>query len=691
MNIFHSILESVGTYLPPQIVTTREILDGCVRPVRVPLERLTGIRSRHFAREDEFAIDLASNAITDCLKHSRIRANQFDLLISANISRWDGPSRVGYEPSTAIALKQLMGFDKAIAFDISNACASMWTAVYVADAFIQSGAVRSALVVSGEYISHLTRTAQLEMEGYLDPQLASLTLGDAGVAVAMCASPRRGEGFTNFDMYTLGHYSRLCIAKPSDQPHGGAVMHTDAVKVTAAIVPHAAAHAVHVLKQTGQHVNDVQHIIPHQTSRLTIRGAIEEIAKQFQTDCTDQMIDNLELRGNTASTTHFLAFRDNIDNGRIRTGDKLLFAISGSGQTSGTAVYNCNDLPDRIRRTSENGHGHSTNGHAAETGSEFNPDESVSVAMSTPFRFESIATAVPHNGERADTLSMLLQAAKDSIALADIDQSTIELLISTGVYRSEFLTEPALAALLAGDLELNADQAATDPVKTFAFDLLNGSIGFLNACHLICEMGRAGRIERAMVVASEIENNADVDGQPTLGITEMASAAILSESEDGETGFHAFRFDHYPQFQDQYKVFANIENKIGKPFLEHSIASDWKHTLIPSIKQSVDQFLSDQSLETESIDWWLPPQTCDEFLRCLADTLGISQDRMIVGKDRGPDAFTSSTPLAMLAAGVFGDGEQRNGDRRAQPTTGDLGLIVNIGSGMQVACALYRF
>ncbi|MFG0287507.1 MAG: 3-oxoacyl-[acyl-carrier-protein] synthase III C-terminal domain-containing protein [Rhodopirellula sp. JB044] len=688
MNINHSILESVGTYLPPQVVTTREILDGCVRPVRVPLERLTGIRSRHFAGDDEYAIDLASNAIQDCLKHSAIHADQFDLLISANISRWDGPSRVGYEPSTAIALKRLMGFDNAIAFDISNACASMWTAVFVADAFIQSGAVRSAMVVSGEYISHLTRTAQLEMDGYLDPQLASLTLGDAGVAVAMSASPRRGEGFTEFDMYTLGHYSRLCIAKPSDQPHGGAVMHTDAVQVTAAIVPHAAAHAVHVLKESGHHVNDIQHIIPHQTSRLTIRGAIEEIAKQFQTDCTDQMIDNLELRGNTASTTHFLAFRDNIDNGRIRTGDKVLFAISGSGQTSGTAVYHCNDLPDRIRRTNENNNGSSTNGHTNHLSIDSPTQDSVSVAMSTPFRFESVALATPVDGERADTLTLLHQAAETSITEANIDRSTIELLISTGVYRTEYLTEPALAALLAGDLKLNADQAATDPVKSFAFDLLNGSIGFLNACHLICEMGRAGRIERAMVVASEIENNADVPDKPTIGITEMASAAILSESEDGETGFHAFRFDHYPEFQDEYKVFANIENKIGKPFLEHTIAEGWRKSLLPCIRQSVERFLDENSLTKEDIDWWLPPQTSDDFLQGFANELQLASDRMIVAIKRGPDAFTSSTPLAMLAAGV----SDRNGNpAHNRPSAGDQGLIINIGSGLQVGCALYRF
>ncbi len=678
MNTFHSLLESVGTYLPPNIVTTREVLDGCRRQVRVPLERLTGIRSRHFAAENEFAIDLATNAITDCLKHSRIRANQFDLLISANISRWDGPSKVGYEPSTALALKSLLGFDNAIAFDISNACASMWTAVYVADAFIQSGAVRSAMVVSGEYISHLTRTAQLEMEGYLDPQLASLTLGDAGVAVAMCGASRRGEGFTQFDMYTLGHYSRLCIAKPSNQPHGGAVMHTDAVKVTAAIVPHAAAHAVHMLREAGSHVKDIQHIIPHQTSRLTIKGAIDEIANQFQTDCTDQMIDNLELRGNTASTTHFLAFRDNIDNGRIRTGDKVLFAISGSGQTSGTAVYTCNDLPDRIRLAQKNG-SPATNGHTASPETNIDAADSANVAMSTPFRLESIAIAMPKPSERADTMEMLGRAAENCITEAGIDRSTIELLISTGVYRTEFLTEPALAALLAGDLKLNADQAAIDPVKTFAFDLLNGSIGFLNACHLICEMGRAGKIERAMVVASEIENNADVPGQDNLGITEMASAVILSESEDGETGFHAFRFDHYPEFAESYKVVANIENKIGQPFLEHDIASDWKERLVPAIKQSVNQFLIDQSLSATDINWWLPPQTNGTFTDILLKSLNVTREQAIISDACGPDAFTSAIPLAMLAAAAHA------------PAAGDIGLIISIGSGLQVACALYRF
>ena len=139
-----------------------------------------------------------------------------------------------------------------VAFDISNACAGMWTGIYVVDAMIRSGSIRYGMVVSGEYISYLTDTAQKEIASQVDPQLASLTLGDAGLAVVLQASPRPEVGFHDIELYTLSKYSRFCIAKPTECEHGGAAMHTDAIKVTATVVPHAATHAQFVLGRNGR-------------------------------------------------------------------------------------------------------------------------------------------------------------------------------------------------------------------------------------------------------------------------------------------------------------------------------------------------------------------------------------------------------------------------------------------------------
>ncbi len=672
MNEIKSIIESVGSYLPPQTVTTSELLRGCVNEVNIPLERLTGIRTRRFAGESEFSIDLASKAVEDCLRHSHVEAKDFDLVVCANISRWDGPGYVGYEPTTAVTLKRMFGFEKAHTFDISNACASVWTAVYIADALIQAGAIKHAMVVSGEYISHLTRTAQKEIVDYLDQQIASLTLGDGGVAISMSTSPRPDVGFQEIDLYTLSCYGRFCIAKPTDKPHGGVAMHTDTVKVTAAVVPHAAAHAEHILRRSGQDVSDIHHIIPHQTSRMTMQGALNEISKRFQTECGDRMINNLEERGNTASTTHFLAMRDCIDNGRIHSGDKILFAISGSGQTTGTAIYNCDDLPDRIRR---NGNG--SNGVVATNGA---ARLDVGMTMAAPFRFESVALTTPAAGVKADTLTML-----DDVAVQCLDQSTIrkeeiQLLMSVGVYRTEFLTEPALAALLAGDVKMNDRSEPDDEHKTLAFDLLNGSLGFLNACYLINEMGRAGRVERAMIVASEIENNAGIAGAQELGLKEMASAVILRESEDGETGFQAFQFDHYPEFHDKLRVVGNWASASGQACLEAQVAPDLMDSYLQCIERSVTSFLTAQRVGMDQIQLVLPPQISTDFVQRVGEQLKVDPSRVVNAADGNLNLSTSSTPAAM---------DRVLRERLASP--GDLGLLINVGAGLQVACALYRF
>ncbi len=233
-----TIIESFGVYLPPKIVSTAEVVRGCHLPLDFPLERMTGIRARRMAGETEFAIDLAEKAVIDCLARSAYEPGDIDLLICCNISRCDGPgNQFSYEPTTASRLQRRFRLEHATAFDISNACAGTFTAITVADAFLKTGAARRALVVSGEYITHLTRTAQKEITDFLDPRIACLTLGDSGVAILLEHSPGEGVGFQDLDLYTLGKYSDLCVAKATDRPHGGAIMLTDAIRGAARLDP----------------------------------------------------------------------------------------------------------------------------------------------------------------------------------------------------------------------------------------------------------------------------------------------------------------------------------------------------------------------------------------------------------------------------------------------------------------------
>src|SRR5207244_6054238 len=122
----------------------------CYKPVNFPLEQLTGIKTRRMAGETEFSIDLAKQAVANCLANSRYYPEDIDLLICCNISRCDGPNfHVPFEPSTSMRLKQHFGFMNALVFDVSNACTGVFTAISILDAFTQSGRYRRVLDVSG--------------------------------------------------------------------------------------------------------------------------------------------------------------------------------------------------------------------------------------------------------------------------------------------------------------------------------------------------------------------------------------------------------------------------------------------------------------------------------------------------------------------------------------------------------------
>ncbi|MGB6042036.1 MAG: amino acid adenylation domain-containing protein, partial [Pirellulales bacterium] len=346
------VIESLGVYLPEQIVSSDEVVRGCRQPLDFPLERMTGIQSRRQAAPNEYSIDLARQAIQNCLENSRYESQHIELLIACNISRYDGPRHgISFEPSTAVCLKDQLGFTNALAFDVSNACAGMFTAIEIADSFIQSGAVRRAMVVSGEYITHLTQTAQFEIESFIDPQLACLTLGDSGVAAILEAAPTSATGFHDLELYTLGEYSNLCTAKAINQAYGAAKMTVDPVRATAVTIGQAVSHARRILDRNGWTPERLDHLIMHQTSETTLDGAVQELNEAFGHKVCDRTntIYNIAERGNTATTTHLVALWDNIRSGKINAGDDIVFAISGSGQTVGTALYTLDDLPDRIR------------------------------------------------------------------------------------------------------------------------------------------------------------------------------------------------------------------------------------------------------------------------------------------------------------------------------------------------------
>lgn len=666
-----TIMESLGVYLPPQSISTSEVLLGCKNEIRFPLERVTGIKTRRVAGQHEFSIDLARNAIADCLKNSKYGPKDIDLLICCNISRYDGLDMLSFEPSTSVRLRQHFGFTNAIVFDITNACAGMFTGIYIVNALIKTGAIRCGMVVSGEQITNLTQSAQKEIENFMDTRIPCLTLGDAGAALILEKAAESQIGFQELDLQTFGRYSPFCISKYSD--HGGMIMYTDSVNLTDVAVKAGAKHALNILQQAGWPPESFQHLIMHQTSSMTLNSARREINLLLKSEVfhDGNTINNLEHRGNTATTSHFIALADHIRNNKIQAGDKVVFSISASGLTVGTALYVFDDLPDRMRQMESD-----QSPKLKET-----PVKAVhtSTNLIMPrIRIESLGTIPEESGGKKDSMDQLRRAATTCLQKSAYDCNDIGLLIYCGVYRTEYLLEPAYAALLAGELDMNATAPGTNDQKTLAFDIFNGSIGFLNACYVAQQMIGAENCMTAMIVAAESENNADWFPDELLGIRETASAMILDAHPSGNGGFSQFLFRYQVEHLNSYTTYCNTKDI--KPFLQIAKEPDLEGLYIDCILPVVQELLQMEGLDIHQIDKFFPPQISSEFIVQLSKSLNLPLERFVDVVGEGSDLFSSSITYAFDYA-----------HEKGLIHPGDLGLVIAVGSGIQVGCAIYHF
>lgn len=663
-----AIVESMGVYLPSRSVSTPEIIQGCRAKLDFPLERLTGIRSRRMVGEGEYSIDMAEKAAAECLRRSRHRPEDIDLLVCCNISRADGPNfRFGMEPSTAARIRQRFGLVNALAFDITNACAGTFTALNMVDTLLRHGAIARAMVVSGEYITHLTTAAQFEIQNFMDSRLACLTLGDSGAAMILEQAPSTDVGFQEIELFTLGRYHNLCVAKISSEAYSGAMMYTDPVKATAVAIKQEVKHAVEVLRRNHWDPETIDALIMHQTSETTLDGAVREINRAFGKEVCHRgnTIYNVAERGNMATNTHAVALWERIQAGDIEPGDRTFFAVSGSGQTVGAALYIFDDLPERLRRQTDRPE-------------PVRPEQTGELRvcrLSQPVRIESIGTIGECVQQPADTVAMIREAGEQCLQKSSRSRDEIDLVVHAGVYRTEYLSEPALAAIAAGELKINHDDENPGPRRTLAFDLMCGAAGSLTASFLAAEFIAARKYARILVLASEVENNTTNWPENPVGVAETASAFIL-ERGDGREGFVSFGYRAFPELVAAMESFTGPHNNL--PVVVHQRDPNWNALVSECVRTTVADYLRHENLTLADLKWVLPPQAAPDLRKALAEALAVPKEKWVdLGSEK--DLFTSS--LAHGLASLRDQGKLARGDKV---------LLFEVAAGVQVLCALYQ-
>lgn len=336
----HSRFESIGAYLPSNVVTTQELLARLKEPPSFDLEKITGVKERRVHDtdpdnyEDSFAI--AIKAAQDCLSRSRYEAAELDVIISTSITRSNHATRMYMEPSFAGSISRLIGATNAITFDVSNACAGMLTGTYILDRMIRSGAVRNGMVVSGEAITPIADTAANEISAKYDPQFASLSVGDSGAAVVLDEAVDDNDKIHYIELVTAAEYSHLCLGMPSDKSQGIA-LYTDNRKMhNEDRFVFGSNSLKNHLEKLGRTFADEEfdYIVHHQFGAAAIPW-MNAIAERELGSPMPPDLRVIEKYGNTSTTSHFIVLHDQLSDQNIPAGSKLLMIPAASGIVAG--------------------------------------------------------------------------------------------------------------------------------------------------------------------------------------------------------------------------------------------------------------------------------------------------------------------------------------------------------------------
>jgi 3-oxoacyl-[acyl-carrier-protein] synthase III len=254
-----------------------------------------------------------------------------------------------------------------------------------------------------------------------------------------------------------------------------------------------------------------------------------------------------------------------------------------------------------------------------------------------------------------------LPAARDALAQAGVDPSSIDLLICATV--TPDMMFPTSSALLADALEM-PDAAA--------YDLLAGCTGFVYAIAQAYGMLASGLSQRALVVGGDVLSKIlDPADRSTLVLFGDGAGAVVMEpvdqggfigfelGADGGGGEHLWLPGSGSRHFEQPDQFVKMNGREVFKFATRVLVS------------SAQKVLDEVGMTVDDIDVYVPHQANVRIIDHAARKLGVPREKVVVNVDRYGNTSSGSIPIALADAAAEG---------RLKP--GTRVLMTGMGAGL---------
>lgn len=273
----------------------------------------TGIKERRVAKE-ETTVSLACEAAKKALQSAERQPEELDLILVATCS----PDT--FFPSTACQVQAALGAERAVAFDISAACAGFLFALNTAYAYLHSGMYKKALIVGAD---RMTRFVDWQDRG------TCVLFGDGAGAAVIEASE---TGLFSCVQHADGNRGNVlnCSVGYKEKSSYLQMNGQEVFKFALKTVPECVEE---VLKKGNIEKEKVKYYVLHQANRRILSGVAKKLG-----ETEEKFPMNIEKYGNTSAASIPILLDEMNEKGKLKEGDILVLAGFGAGLTWGSTL-----------------------------------------------------------------------------------------------------------------------------------------------------------------------------------------------------------------------------------------------------------------------------------------------------------------------------------------------------------------
>ncbi|WP_353421271.1 beta-ketoacyl-ACP synthase III [Staphylococcus delphini] len=304
-------IKGFGAYAPDRVVDNA-YFESYLDTSDEWISQMTGIKERRWADENQDTSDLAYEASIRAIEDAGIDAQDIEMVIVATST---GDHRF---PTVANMLQQRLGLGKVASMDQLAACSGFMYGIVTARSFVLSGEYQNVLVVGADKLSKITD---------LNDRSTAILFGD-GAGAVIIGEVSENRGILSYELGSDGVGGKYLY---QDQETNFIRMNgREVFKFAVRVMGESSQRAV---EKANLGPDDINMFIPHQAN---IR--IMESARQRLNLPKEKMSVSVDKFGNTSAASIPLSVKQELENGRIKDDDVVVFVGFGGGLTWGSIV-----------------------------------------------------------------------------------------------------------------------------------------------------------------------------------------------------------------------------------------------------------------------------------------------------------------------------------------------------------------